>query len=143
MLIAAINTWGMVFLVLLAGFGLVSLPRTWYEERDIRRTYFRFSNLNDEKSLNKTELNEISAEIKTLSMRVSPQHPILRWRMDEIIRKLPVSAQNEINQANIHEQGGMVGRQDTGRDVSSNDLVKIHKRLLKALSAKARIQALC
>ena len=141
-LIAAINTWGMVFLVLLAGFGLVSLPRTWYEERDIRRTYFRFSNLNDDKSLNNSELKEISSEIKQYSMRVSPQHPILKWRMNEIIRKLPISIQNEINQASINEQGGVVGRQDTGKDVSSNDLVKIHKRLLKALSAKARIQAL-
>jgi len=141
-LIAAINTWGMVFLVLLAGFGLVSLPRTWYEERDIRRTYFRFSNLNDDKSLNNSELKEISSEIKQFSMRVSPQHPILKWRMNEIIRKLPISIQNEINQASINEQGGVVGRQDTGKDVSSNDLVKIHKRLLKALSAKARIQAL-
>lgn len=141
-LTAAANTWGLIFLVLLAGNGLIALPRSWHESFDPRRTYFHLSKLNDEKTVNLAELSELVKEISEYAKRISPQHPTLHWRLKTIIKKLPVHYRNEINQSVLNQQG-CLGRQDvSGPDVTRNELIALHKRTIKAVMTKNRVTAL-
>lgn len=61
--IAASNTWGLILLVILMGYGLVEVPRTiWHFsnlEYQLAHTYFKVSKMSTEKEEAEEKLNEV------------------------------------------------------------------------------------
>ncbi|XP_065663092.1 G-protein coupled receptor-associated protein LMBRD2 [Hydra vulgaris] len=93
--ITASNTWGLLLLVLLLGYGLVELPRTsWNMSRsDLRleHTYFKVSKLSTSKEDADEELADTLSLVKKASEEIK-YNSNLRKHLDVIIKKCPESS---------------------------------------------------
>ena len=90
--ITASNTWGLLLLVLLIGYGLVELPRNaWNMSQPnlrLEQTYFRIAKLSTDKEDAEEELSECLTEVKKASEEIK-YNSNLRKYIDIIIDKCP------------------------------------------------------
>ena len=93
--ITASNTWGLLLLVLLLGYGLVELPRNAWNmsQHDLRleQTYFKISKLSTYKEDADEELADTLSEVKKASEEIK-YNSNLRKHLDVIIKKCPESS---------------------------------------------------
>ena len=99
MAIQAANTWGLFLLVLLLGYGLVELPRSYWHRSSIQHQleweYFSLAKVTEDKHEATEELNQILIEVKKASRGVPFGH-ILRKHVNTILKKCPASFQEEV-----------------------------------------------
>lgn len=134
--ISAANTWGLFLLVLLLGYGLVEIPRSfWYRSdiyHQIQREYFNLAKITEEKHEATEDLDGILTDVKKVSDNTRFGHP-LRRAVNIICKKCPNDFQDSLCETENHEY-------NDANVPSERQLIRLHKRLNKSLQRKQRTQ---
>ncbi|XP_053651456.1 LMBR1 domain-containing protein 2 homolog isoform X2 [Cherax quadricarinatus] len=133
---SASNTWGLFWLVLLLGYGLVEVPRSIWHSASIAHTlhhsYFRAAKLSQERAESSERVNDLLQSMRALGGSIGPGHP-LRSHMDVIENKIPTELLDRIcRQAPLDSPHADVP--------SEKALVRLHKQLIKALQNQRRVE---
>ncbi|XP_061657146.1 G-protein coupled receptor-associated protein LMBRD2B [Syngnathoides biaculeatus] len=135
--ITAANTWGLFLLVLLLGYGLVEVPRSyWNASRHghlLLKTYFKAAKLTTEKADAEENLEDVMEEVRKVSEAVKYNHP-LRKCIDTILRKCPTDYQDKMGR-NMDDYEDFEDKQTFP---SERSLVKLHKRVIYAVQRHNR-----
>ncbi|XP_057675085.1 G-protein coupled receptor-associated protein LMBRD2B isoform X2 [Corythoichthys intestinalis] len=135
--ITAANTWGLFLLVLLLGYGLVEIPRSyWNASRHghmLLKTYFKASKLMTEKADAEENLEDVMEEVRKVSEAIKYNHP-LRKCIDTILRKCPTDYQDKMGR-NMDDYEDFEDRQTFPGEKS---LVKLHKQVIYAVQRHNR-----
>ncbi|XP_061603303.1 G-protein coupled receptor-associated protein LMBRD2B isoform X2 [Phyllopteryx taeniolatus] len=135
--ITAANTWGLFLLVLLLGYGLVEVPRSyWNASRHghmLLKTYFKAAKLMTEKADAEENLEDVMEEVRKVSEAVKYNHP-LRKCIDTILRKCPADYQDKMGR-NMDDYEDFEDKQTFP---SEKSLVKLHKRVIYAVQRHKR-----
>ncbi|XP_074526397.1 G-protein coupled receptor-associated protein LMBRD2B-like [Halichoeres trimaculatus] len=134
--ITAANTWGLFLLVLLLGYGLVEIPRSYWLSSShgylLTKAYFKAAKMATEKVEAEEHLADVMEEVSSAHGSVRFNHS-LRKCVDTILTKCPTEYQEEI-----------------GRDVESSNeqdalptkrgLIKLHKKVIFAVQRHRQAQ---
>uniref|UniRef100_A0A3B4AQ86 Uncharacterized protein n=1 Tax=Periophthalmus magnuspinnatus TaxID=409849 RepID=A0A3B4AQ86_9GOBI len=89
--ITAANTWGLFLLVLLLGYGLVEIPRSYWLSSNpaylLNKTYFKVAKMATEKAAAEEDLADVMDEVSSVNQSVSSSSP-LRKHVDTILSKV-------------------------------------------------------
>lgn len=139
--ITASNTWGLFLLVLLLGYSLVEMPRScWNASKRgymLNYLYFRAAKLSTERCENEERLEDVLEEIQQVSEQIPMSHH-MRGNVDTVLAKCPDDKKNLIarHRRNPDDHSTVAG----GSSITERTLVKLHKRVIKALHAHRRTQ---
>ncbi|CAK9294381.1 unnamed protein product [Gordionus sp. m RMFG-2023] len=147
---SASNTWGLILLVLLLGYGLIQVPRgVWYysafvggaANSKLMRCFYKAAIVYPLKQESQESLEEIIEEIEQLSMTVPESHPI-RPKIEILIEKLPENYRSKILSATRNKAENSTRLQSALEFDPPNPktLIKIHKRLINGLTNHYRTQ---
>ncbi|XP_071548396.1 LMBR1 domain-containing protein 2 homolog [Panulirus ornatus] len=133
---SASNTWGLFWLVLLLGYGLVEVPRSLWHSASIIHTlnhsYFHAAKLSQERAESNERVNDLLQSMRALGGSIGPGHP-LRSHMDVIESKIPTELLDRIRR--------QAPPDSPHADVPSEKaLVRLHKQLIKALQNQRRVE---
>ncbi|XP_061732214.1 G-protein coupled receptor-associated protein LMBRD2B-like isoform X1 [Nerophis ophidion] len=135
--ITAANTWGLFLLVLLLGYGLVEIPRSYWEASRhghlLLKTYFKASKLMTEKADAEENLEDVMEEVRKVSEAIKYNHP-LRTCIDTILRKCPLDYQEKMGR-NMDDYEDFDDKQTFP---SEKSLVKLHKQVIYAVQRHNR-----
>lgn len=138
--IAAANTWGLFLLVLLLGYGLVEIPRSyWYGARRgylLMKTYFKAAKLMTEKADAEETLEDVMEEVRKVNESIKYNHP-LRKCIDTILKKCPVEYQEKMGR-NMDDYEDFDEKQNSYP--SEKTLAKLHKQVIYAVQRHRRTQ---
>uniref|UniRef100_A0A8C9SA03 LMBR1 domain containing 2a n=1 Tax=Scleropages formosus TaxID=113540 RepID=A0A8C9SA03_SCLFO len=136
--ITAANTWGLFLLVLLLGYGLVEIPRSyWNASRRghlLLKTYFKAAKLMTEKADAEENLEDIMEEVRKVSESIKYNHPLRKY-VDTILRKCPVDYQEKMGR-NMDDYEDFDDKQNTYP--SERSLEKLHKQVIYAVQRHNR-----
>uniref|UniRef100_A0A668A891 LMBR1 domain containing 2b n=1 Tax=Myripristis murdjan TaxID=586833 RepID=A0A668A891_9TELE len=136
--ITAANTWGLFLLVLLLGYGLVEIPRSyWNASRRghlLIKTYFKAAKLMTEKADAEENLEDVMEEVRKVSESIKYNHPLRKY-IDTILRKCPVDYQEKMGR-NMDDYEDFDDKQNTYP--SEKSLVKLHKQVIYAVQRHNR-----
>uniref|UniRef100_A0A3Q1EY10 LMBR1 domain containing 2b n=1 Tax=Acanthochromis polyacanthus TaxID=80966 RepID=A0A3Q1EY10_9TELE len=136
--ITAANTWGLFLLVLLMGYGLVEIPRSyWNASRHghlLIKTYFKASKLMTEKADAEENLEDVMEEVRKVSESIKYNHPLRKY-IDTILRKCPLDYQEKMGR-NMDDYEDFDDKQNTYP--SEKTLVKLHKQVIYAVQRHNR-----
>lgn len=126
--ITAANTWGLFLLVLLLGYGLVEIPRSYWLSAShdylLAKTYFKVAKMAIEKSAAESSLADVMEDVADVNISVRYNNS-LRKCVDTILTKCPSRYQEEMI-TNMSDRGQHV--QPTERD-----LVNLHQKVISAV----------
>merc|ERR1719427_216092 len=148
LVITASNTWGLFLLILLLGYGLVEVPRTWWGSSDVhqtlRKNYFRLSKLSTEKQEATENYEDLLEENKQISNCVNYSHPyrkfiniIISKCTDDFQRQLldnHIDADDVTNSTSSRRNSDVIERSVP----SEAGFVKLHKQLLQSTDTLRR-----
>uniref|UniRef100_UPI0037E82DC4 G-protein coupled receptor-associated protein LMBRD2a n=1 Tax=Semicossyphus pulcher TaxID=241346 RepID=UPI0037E82DC4 len=135
--ITAANTWGLFLLVLLLGYGLVEIPRSYWLSSShgylLAKAYFKAAKMATEKAEAEENLADVMEEVAGVHQSVRYSHGLRRC-VDTILTKCPSEYQEEM-----------------GRDVESSaaeqnvlptkgGLIKLHKKVISAVQRHRQAQ---
>ncbi|XP_041957635.1 G-protein coupled receptor-associated protein LMBRD2a [Alosa sapidissima] len=138
--ITAANTWGLFLLVLLLGYGLVEIPRSYWNASChghlLAKTYFKASKLMTEKADAEENLEDVMEDVRNASEAIKYNHP-LRKCIDTVLRKSPTEYQEKMGR-NMDDYEDF----DENRNPcpSKKSLVKLHKQVIYAVQRHNRTQ---
>uniref|UniRef100_A0A8C4ZK72 LMBR1 domain containing 2b n=1 Tax=Gadus morhua TaxID=8049 RepID=A0A8C4ZK72_GADMO len=128
--ITAANTWGLFLLVLLLGYGLVEIPRSyWNASRRghlLVKTYFKAAKLMTEKADAEENLEDVMEEVRKVSETIKYNHQLRKY-IDTILRKCPVVYQEKMGR-NMDDYEDFDDKQNTYP--TEKNLVKLHKQVI-------------
>ncbi|XP_054630384.1 G-protein coupled receptor-associated protein LMBRD2B-like [Dunckerocampus dactyliophorus] len=128
--ITAANTWGLFLLVLLLGYGLVEIPRSYWlsslHAHSLAKAYFKVAKMAIEKAAAEENLADVMEEVSVVHVSVKYNHS-LRKCVDTILTKCPADYQEEM--------GRDVERPSEEETVlpSKRGLVQLHKKVISAV----------
>ncbi|KAJ7994319.1 hypothetical protein DPEC_G00264640 [Dallia pectoralis] len=130
--IAAANTWGLFLLVLLLGYGLVEIPRSYWNSSHhgylLAKTYFKMAKLATEKADAEENMEDTMQEVADSSEAIGYSHP-LRKCIDTILKKCPREIQDRMPRRDLEESE----EENTHRICpSKRSLTKLHKQVINA-----------
>lgn len=133
---SASNTWGLFWLVLLLGYGLVDVPQSiWHSAstlHTLNHTYFRASKLSQEKADANEHVNDLLQSMRALGGAIGMNHA-LRPHMDTIESKVTTELLDRVRRQQTPDSPHV--------DVPSEKaLVRLHKQLIKALQNHRRVE---
>uniref|UniRef100_A0A8D0DW34 LMBR1 domain containing 2 n=1 Tax=Salvator merianae TaxID=96440 RepID=A0A8D0DW34_SALMN len=138
--IAAANTWGLFLLVLLLGYGLVEIPRSYWNGAKkgylLMKTYFKAAKLMTEKADAEENLEDIMEEVRKVNESIKYNHP-LRKCVDTILKKCPTEYQERMGR-NMDDYEDFEERPNTYPTEKS--LVKLHKQVIYSVQRHRRTQ---
>ncbi|XP_070564201.1 G-protein coupled receptor-associated protein LMBRD2-like [Ptychodera flava] len=140
-LVTASNTWGLFLLVLLLGYGLVEVPRKYWNAAkkgyELSYTYFQIAKLSTEKSEAEENLEDILDEIKKAAESIRYNHP-LHKHIDTIMTKCPEDFQDKVGKRTMDDY------EDYGSGElempTQRTLVKLHSKVIYAVMTERRTQ---
>ncbi|XP_030215440.1 LMBR1 domain-containing protein 2-B isoform X2 [Gadus morhua] len=141
--ITAANTWGLFLLVLLLGYGLVEIPRSYWLASChgylLAKTYFKAAKMATEKAEAEENLADAMEEVASAHESVRNMHDTtLRKCVDTILQKCPTDYRERI------ERGaeGSVGseNQPVVDPPTKGGLVKLHKKVITAVQRQRQSQ---
>ncbi|XP_063066309.1 G-protein coupled receptor-associated protein LMBRD2B [Engraulis encrasicolus] len=136
--ITAANTWGLFLLVLLMGYGLVEIPRGYWEAsrhgHQLIKTYFKLAKLMTEKADSEENLEDVMEEVRKVSESIKYNHPLRKY-IDTVLRKCPVEYQEKMGR-NMDDYEDFDDRQNTYPTEKS--LAKLHKQVIYAVQRHNR-----
>ncbi|KAK6188702.1 hypothetical protein SNE40_004829 [Patella caerulea] len=137
--VTASNTWGLFVLVLMLGYGLVEVPRAFWNSSKrgytLSRTHFKIAKLCTEKTEAEEALEDVLDETKRLAENIKYNHP-LRKNMDTILAKCPESLRNSVrNKMDDYED-----YESTQDGISEKIMVKLHKKVMQSIQLEKRTQ---
>ncbi|XP_041855890.1 G-protein coupled receptor-associated protein LMBRD2B-like [Melanotaenia boesemani] len=125
--ITAANTWGLFLLVLLLGYGLVEIPRSYWLSSShdylLAKTYFKVAKLASEKAAAKENLADAMEEVAGVHESVRYSHSLRRC-VDTILTKCPTEYQEELGR-NVERSHSEQNSTPTKRS-----LIKLHKKVI-------------
>ncbi|XP_072289588.1 G-protein coupled receptor-associated protein LMBRD2B-like [Eucyclogobius newberryi] len=134
--ITAANTWGLFLLVLLLGYGLVEIPRSYWLSSDpaflLNKTYFKVAKMATEKAAAEEDLADVMEEVAAAHQSVSINSS-LRKRVDTILSKCPAEYQEEM----ARDKEGSPGSHNVVPSVGG--LVTLHKKVISAVQRNTRV----
>ncbi|XP_035999688.1 G-protein coupled receptor-associated protein LMBRD2B isoform X1 [Fundulus heteroclitus] len=135
--IAAANTWGLFLLVLLLGYGLVEIPRSYWLSSSndflLAKAYFKVAKLATEKAAAEETLADVMEEVSDIDRSVRFNHG-LRKCVDTILTKCPTRYQEEMGRNVEHS-----GRED-GAVPTKRGLIKLHEKVISAVQRHSQAQ---
>ncbi|MBN3301102.1 LMD2B protein, partial [Amia calva] len=138
--ITAANTWGLFLLVLLLGYGLVEIPRSyWNASRRghlLMKTYFKAAKLMTEKADAEENLEDVMEEVRKVSESIKYNHPLRKY-IDTILKKCPTEYQEKMGR-NMDDYEDFDDKQNAYP--SEKSLVKLHKQVIYAVQRHNRTQ---
>lgn len=142
--ITASNTWGLLLLSVLLGYGLVEIPKSLYEaskqNRKLNYLYFKVAKLSAEKCEAEEKLEDALEQIHLTYEAVTSNHRHLLKYMDIILTKCPEEWTNKlISRYNDLENQDSISS-SRGVSYTEADLVRLHKNILKSSQAFHRTQ---
>uniref|UniRef100_A0AAY4C0F5 LMBR1 domain-containing protein 2 n=1 Tax=Denticeps clupeoides TaxID=299321 RepID=A0AAY4C0F5_9TELE len=138
--ITAANTWGLFLLVLLLGYGLVEIPRSYWNASChgylLAKTYFKAAKLMSEKTDAEENLEDVMEDVRHASEAIKYNHP-LRKCIDTVLRKCPTEYQEKMGR-NMDDYEDF----DENRNPCpcKKNLVKLHKQAIYAVQRHNRTQ---
>ncbi|XP_078141385.1 G-protein coupled receptor-associated protein LMBRD2a [Centroberyx gerrardi] len=138
--ITAANTWGLFLLVLLLGYGLVEIPRSYWLSSChgylLAKTYFKAAKMATEKAEAEENLADVMEEVATAHESVRYNH-CLRKYVDTILRKCPAEYQEQMGRDVESRVGG-----DSQQNIlpTKRSLVKLHKQVISAVQRQGQTQ---
>uniref|UniRef100_A0A673L6I8 LMBR1 domain-containing protein 2-B-like n=1 Tax=Sinocyclocheilus rhinocerous TaxID=307959 RepID=A0A673L6I8_9TELE len=136
--ITAANTWGLFLLVLLLGYGLVEIPRSYWEASRqghlLIKTYFKAAKLMTEKADSEENLEDVMEEVRKINESIKYNHP-LRKNVDTILRKCPVEYQEKMGR-NMDDYEDFDDKHNTYP--TERSLSKLHKQVIYAVQRHNR-----
>ncbi|KAL5251562.1 hypothetical protein ACHWQZ_G017060 [Mnemiopsis leidyi] len=139
--ITASNTWGLLVLIFLMGYGLVQVPRACWERSSyselLTQKRFDVSKIKIELEEAQEKLSQILEEVRHINRLVSRSNELRRF-VDIIIQKCP-SLHNE-DLANVNYDDYANGRDDI--TISRSSLVSVHGKVISAHTNMHRCQVL-
>uniref|UniRef100_A0A8K9UJV7 LMBR1 domain containing 2b n=1 Tax=Oncorhynchus mykiss TaxID=8022 RepID=A0A8K9UJV7_ONCMY len=134
--ITAANTWGLFLLVLLLGYGLVEIPRSyWNASRRghlLIKTYFKAAKLMTEKADAQENLEDVMEEVRKVQESIKYNHPLRKY-IDTVLRK---ECDVEKMGRNMDDYEDFDDKQNTYP--SEKSLVKLHKQVIYAVQRHNR-----
>ncbi|KAM5328555.1 G-protein coupled receptor-associated protein LMBRD2 isoform 2-T3 [Glossophaga mutica] len=138
--IAAANTWGLFLLVLLLGYGLVEIPRSYWNGAKrgylLTKTYFKAAKLMTEKADAEETLEDVMEEVRKVNESIKYNHP-LRKCVDTILKKCPTEYQEKMGR-NMDDYEDFDEKHNTYP--SEKSLVKLHKQVIYSVQRHRRTQ---
>lgn len=141
--VTASNTWGLLLLVLLLGYGLVEVPRRyWHQSKKgylLNYVYFQLAKLSTEKSEAEEHLEDVLEDVRRVSDAVKYNYPVRR-HVNTIISKCPETFQDSLVK-HLDDFQDYDERQTQTEPVmipSEKDLVKLHSKVIFAMQSKRR-----
>jgi len=138
--ITASNTWGLLLLIVLLGYGLVEIPKSVYESsrhnRRLNYYYFKVAKLSAEKCEADEAMDDALEQIQNTFQAVITTHNHLRPLMEVILDKCPTDWTNRMLTRFGNPQEPSRGSRIVA--YSENDLVRLHANILKASQANHR-----
>lgn len=132
---SASNTWGLFWLVLLLGYGLVDIPRSvWHSALPgplLTRLYFKAAKLHAEKSEAEENLEDYLDALQVALNRISPSDP-LRKNVETISDKLPTEWREHMKRKTVN------ANQMNSSDLDEKALVRLHRQVIRALQRQHR-----
>lgn len=136
--ITAANTWGLFLLVLLLGYGLVEIPRSYWEASRqghlLIKTYFKAAKLMTEKADSEENLEDVMEEVRKINESIKYNHP-LRKNVDTILRKCPLEYQEKMGR-NMDDFEDFDDKQNSYP--TERSLSKLHKQVIYAVQRHNR-----
>ena len=151
--ITASNTWGMILLVFLLGYGLVEIPRQIFNAGTkgyrLEKVYFDIEKLSSEKNDAEESVREAYRDVEELEASLRGGHPF-RARVQMMKDKFPARVVEELEGRRGRRGRGLVDSQSESlRDsdaanlgpASEKALVRLHRQVIVSLQALHRTQA--
>ncbi|KAI1295474.1 G-protein coupled receptor-associated protein LMBRD2 [Halotydeus destructor] len=138
--ITASNTWGLILLVILLGYGLIEIPRSYIEssqqDRMLNYTYFKVAKLSAEKCEAEEKLDDALEEVQHAYESVISTNGINKQMIDIILEKCPPDWKNTL----LNRMQSFPDRSRGNRGVSYNEkaLVRLHQNVIRAMQAHHR-----
>ena len=124
---SASNTWGLFWLVLLLGYGLVDIPRSvWHSALPgplLNRLYFKAAKLHAEKSEAEENLEDYLEALQAALNRISPGDP-LRRHAETISDKLPLEWRERMKRKATN------ANQMSESELNEKALVRLHRQVI-------------
>ncbi|XP_077980885.1 G-protein coupled receptor-associated protein LMBRD2-like [Glandiceps talaboti] len=139
LLVTASNTWGLFLLVLLLGYGLVEVPRKYWNAAkkgyELSYIYFQIAKLSTEKSEAEENLEDVLDEIKKATESIRYNHP-LHKHIDTIMTKCPEDFQDKVGKRTMDDYEDY----DSGEleMPTQRTLVKLHSKVIYAVMNERR-----
>ncbi|XP_077378900.1 G-protein coupled receptor-associated protein LMBRD2B-like [Festucalex cinctus] len=128
--ITAANTWGLFLLVLLLGYGLVEIPRSYWlsscHTHLLTKTYFKVAKMASEKAAAEENLADVMEEVSAVNATVK-YNQTLRKCVDTILTKCPVEYQEDMGRDGEHLF------EDHLVLPTKRGLVQLHKKVISAV----------
>ncbi|XP_028271066.1 LMBR1 domain-containing protein 2-B-like [Parambassis ranga] len=128
--ITAANSWGLFLLVLLLGYGLVEIPRSYWLSSShvylLAKSYFKVAKMATEKAAAEENLADVMEEVATIHESVRYNH-VFRKFVDTILTKCPTVYQEEMGR---NVQSSRVEHNTLPTKRSLNNL---HKKVISAV----------
>uniref|UniRef100_A0A1I8EZG2 LMBR1 domain-containing protein 2 n=1 Tax=Wuchereria bancrofti TaxID=6293 RepID=A0A1I8EZG2_WUCBA len=132
-LISASNTWGLFLLVILLGYGLIEVPRQFWQmgSRDFRlnKTYFDIDKLSTDKNDAEDAVREAYKEARSVLTLLCNEHTLRKYAQT-IVAKFPPELVSQIT-----------SRSNDGFSIISDSTIRLHKRVISAVQNHHRKQA--
>ncbi|XP_070820709.1 G-protein coupled receptor-associated protein LMBRD2B-like isoform X1 [Chaetodon trifascialis] len=137
--ITAANTWGLFLLVLLLGYGLVEIPRSYWLSSSpdylLNKTYFKVAKVASEKAEAEENLADVMEDVAGVHGSVRYNH-CLRKCVDTILTKCPPVYREEMER-NMENSAVEQNVLPTKRS-----LVNLHKKVISAVQRHGQTQVL-
>lgn len=137
---SASNTWGLFLLVLLLGYALVEVPRSFWNNAKpgftLQYAYFKAAKLSSDKAEAEENVDDVLESLQGISRSVPNNHE-LRPCVETILRKVPTELQERANRNYSRSGNG-----SSTIVPSEKALVRIHKQVIKSLQTLQRTEAL-
>ncbi|XP_031558370.1 G-protein coupled receptor-associated protein LMBRD2-like [Actinia tenebrosa] len=145
--ITASNTWGLLLLVMLMGYGLVEIPRNVWNsaklEYKLAHAYFKVSKLSVEREEAEEQLADVLEEVRKASENIRYKDP-LRECIDIIIKKCPESSESLFSKGTDDYVDYDDYLKESGQKIvntySEKALVKLHRRVIVVTQTARRTQ---
>lgn len=125
-MIAISNTWGIVAVVMMLGYGLVDVPRSLWQASNYNDSLllsrFKVAQISSEKTESEGQLSEVKDQIMAMNTRIEAKHELRSW-MDMLMSKMTPDTRKSLHYASSEEED---------RPVTLKSLVELHKILLAA-----------
>lgn len=138
--ITAANTWGLFLLVLLFGYGLVEIPRSYWNSASrgylLMKTYFKAAKVMTEKADAEENLEDVMEEVRKVNESIKYNHPLRKY-VDTILKKCPTEYQEKMGK-NMDDYEDF--NEKHNGCLSEKSLVKLHKQVNYAVQRHNRTQ---
>uniref|UniRef100_A0A336MFI0 CSON000855 protein n=1 Tax=Culicoides sonorensis TaxID=179676 RepID=A0A336MFI0_CULSO len=135
---SASNTWGLFLLILLLGYALVEVPRSFWNNSmpgySLNYAYFKLSKLYTEKVEAEENVDDVLESLQAANHAI-PSHNDQRPNIEQILRKVPTE---------LLEKAERNVRRDSSPVVipTEKGLINLHKQVIKTLQTLQRTEAL-